>query len=108
LFFAKKKEVAPLSYTLADASSFLEKHDLRNGYTLGKILKLMISLREEMGMGRIFVGSRKLCNLFFDREGINLRSKEILRCLRKLSDLGYQSNLERPGLSGGRRTSTYC
>jgi hypothetical protein len=104
--FAKKEAIKPLSFTLADACSFLEK-TTKNGYILGKILKLMLSLREELKVEQLFVGSRRLCELFFDREGINLQSRIIVRHLWKLSDLGFLSIESGEAGTFGRKANAY-
>ncbi|MBU2051379.1 MAG: hypothetical protein KKH61_20720, partial [Gammaproteobacteria bacterium] len=106
--FAKPDIIEPLGYSLVDAAHFIEKTDARHAHSLIAVLRLMLSLREEMKRPVIYVGSRRLCALLFDREGMIFESIEVLRLLRKLSDIGFITIASgQAGTFGGRRANEY-
>jgi len=106
--FARPSLIEPFDYSVQDAERFLEKIDARHSRTLIAVLRLMLSLRDETKRAVIYVGSRRLCALLFDREGMELESIEVLRVLRKLADFGFLSiQSGQAGTFGSRRANEY-
>ena len=85
----RKKTFLP--YTIGQAQDFLEKafSKYAQGYTMGRVLAVLLALRDEKGFDKLCVGLRSIRSRLIDGYSINLDPKDLSRALYRLETVGF-------------------
>ena len=89
--FKLRTEPKKLPYTAGDAKQYLISKYKHDGYRMGKILRVLIDLRNEKGKDRLFVTLRAIQTRLLDEENDPCDCMTISRITYRLEKAGFLS-----------------